>query len=136
MHARYWVSLIALLALAACSSSFEKSDTEVHQVASQRAQQAQALTRQQAALPPLVRDEKQVRFTSRSVPLVQSAVLPAHIQSVTVKFPGRHNLSTIADVLSRTLGVVVYMTPDALMDPRTFTPVRAAGATALSQPSS
>lgn len=136
MHARYWVSLIALLALAACSSSFEKSDTEVHQVASQRAQQAQALTRQQAALPPLVRDEKQVRFTSRSVPLVQSAVLPAHIQSVTVKFPGRHNLSTIADVLSRTLGVVVYMTPDALMDPRAFTPVRAAGAPVSSPPTS
>ena len=128
MQVRYWVSSVAMLALVACSSSFEKSDAEVHQMAAQRAQQAQALTRQQAALPPRVRDESQVRFTSRSIPLVQSAVLPAHIQSVTVKFPGRHNLSTIADVLSRTLGVVVYMTPDALMDPRSFTPVRAAAA--------
>jgi hypothetical protein len=122
-----WCLIASLLLLQACSSSFDKTDAEVHQVATQRAQQAQAVARQQTALPPLVRDEKQVRFTSRSVPLVQSAILPSHIQSVTVKFPGRHNLSTIADVLTRTLGVVVFMTPDALMDPRNFTPVKAAG---------
>lgn len=113
-----------LVLLQACGSSFDKSNADVHELASQRAQKAQAYVRQQSALPSLVRDEKQVRFTTRSVPLQQSTVLPPSIQSVTVKFPGRHNLSTIADVLTRTLGVVVYMTPDALMDPRAFSPVR------------
>lgn len=128
-----WV-LLGLLLLQACSSSFEKSDAEVHQVAAQRSQQAQASLRKQPVLPSLVRDEKQVRFTTRSVPLQQSSVLPPYIQSVTVKFPGRHNLSTIADVLTRTLGVVVYMTPDALMDPRAFSPVRAGAAAAATAP--
>lgn len=120
--------LLALLSLQACTSSFNKADADVHDTVMRRAQQGQSRARDQSGWPALVKEEKQVRFTSRSVPLVQSAMLPAHIQSVTVKFPGRHNLSTIADVLSRTLGVVVYMTPDALIDPRQFSPTKAAAA--------
>lgn len=129
-----WSVVACLLVLQACSSSFDKSDAEVHRTAMERAREAQAAVRQPTTLPQLVRDEKQVRFTSRSVPMMHSAMLPSNIQSVTVKFPGRHNLGTIADVLTRTLGVVVYMTPDALMDPRIFTPVKVATAPAAAAP--
>lgn len=124
-------SLMGVLALQACSSAFDKSDREIHYTANDRAQQAQALARQQAHLPAYVKDERVARFTTRSVPLSVNSVLPPHIQNITVNYPGRHGLATIADVLARTLGVVVFMTPDALMDHRAFAP---AGNAVVSQP--
>lgn len=122
------ISCVAsILVLQACSSSFEKTNNELHKASNQRVQQSQLLARQTRSPTPLVTEEKTVRFTSRSVPLVRSAMLPAHIEQVTVRYPGRHSLSTIADILTRTLGVVVLMTPDALQDPLSFRPGIAAG---------
>lgn len=120
--------LAMALGLQACSSGFDKANEEVHRTSNERSQQAQVLARQVRPITPLVTDERVVRFTSRSIPLVQSAMLPPHIQSVTVRYPGRHSLSTIADILTRTLGVVVLMTPDALQDPRSYAPGRAGAA--------
>jgi hypothetical protein len=122
------LAVFIVLSLVGCSTSFDASDAELHRLASERARGAQSAVRRQSDLSPLVGDEKQVRFTSRSIPLSRSSQLPPHIQSVTIRLPGRHSLSTIADVLSRTLDVVVYMTPDALVDPRVFTPVKVAPA--------
>jgi type IVB pilus formation R64 PilN family outer membrane protein len=116
------IFLLSLLALQACSSSFEKTNNEMHQATNSRVQQSQTLARQTRDSSPWVRDERTVRFTTRSIPLLRSAMLPAHIEQVTVRYPGRHNLSTIADILTRTLGVVVLMTPDALQDPLSFRP--------------
>jgi type IVB pilus formation R64 PilN family outer membrane protein len=45
-----------------------------------------------------------------------------------VRYPGRHNLATIADILSRTLDVVVLMTPDALSPPQAAPTAVPAGA--------
>jgi type IVB pilus formation R64 PilN family outer membrane protein len=118
--------LAMALGLQACSSGFDKANDEVHRASNERSQQAQTLARQVKPMAPLVSEEKAVRFTSRSIPLVRSAMLPSHIESVTVRYPGRHSLSTIADILTRTLGVVVLMTPDALQDPRSYAPGRGA----------
>lgn len=118
--------LAMVLGLQACSSGFDKANDEVHRASSERSQQAQTLARQVKPMAPLVSEEKAVRFTSRSIPLVRSAMLPSHIESITVRYPGRHSLSTIADILTRTLGVVVLMTPDALQDPRSYAPGRGA----------
>lgn len=122
--------LAMVLGLQACSSGFDKANDEVHRASSERSQQAQTLARQVKPMAPLVSEEKAVRFTSRSIPLVRSAMLPSHIESITVRYPGRHSLSTIADILTRTLGVVVLMTPDALQDPRSYAPGRGALAAA------
>ena len=115
-------AVAALAILQACSSGFEKSNNELHQASNVRAQQAQTLARQTRGSVPLISEEKVVRFTSRSIALQRSAMLPAHIEQVTLRYPGRHSLSTIADILTRTLGVVVLMTPDALQDPLLFRP--------------
>lgn len=125
-----WLALTSSFLLQACSTSFTKQNNETHEAAGKRAEQGQAIARQVRAVAPLVVDEQVVRFTTRSVPLVRSAMLPSAIESVTVRYPGRHNLSTIADILTRTLGVVVLMTPDALMDPSSFAPGRAVVASA------
>jgi type IVB pilus formation R64 PilN family outer membrane protein len=121
------ILLLSLLALQACSSSFEKTNNEMHQATNFRVKQSQVLARQTRESNPLVRDERTVRFTTRSIPLLRSAMLPPHIEQVTVRYPGRHSLSTIADILTRTLGVVVLMTPDALQDPLSFRPGGGAG---------
>lgn len=63
------------------------------------------------------------RFTSRSIPMERSNVLPPNIQTVTLRLPGRHNLSTIADILSRAIGIPVIMQADALMSPLLFAPM-------------
>ena len=123
--------LAMALGLQACSSGFDKANDEVHRASNERSQQVQALARQVKPMAPLVSEEKAVRFTSRSIPLVRSAMLPSHIESVTVRYPGRHSLSTIADILTRTLGVVVLMTPDALQDPRSYAPGRGAVTTGV-----
>lgn len=129
---KYWtirLSLLWLCLLQACTTGFEKANNELHRLNATRVEQAQTLARQTRSPAPLVSEERTVRFTTRSVPLVRSAMLPSHIEQVTVRYPGRHSLSTIADVLTRTLGVVVLMTPDALQDPLTFRPAgTAAGA--------
>jgi len=118
----YSIFICSLLGLQACSSTYEKVNNEMHKVSNERIQQAQVLARQTRLVTPLVTDERVVRFTSRSIPLVRSAMLPAHIEQVTLRYPGRHSLSAIADILTRTLGVVVLMTPDALQDPSIFRP--------------
>ncbi len=119
---KIWLLLLTISTLQACSSSFQKNYDELHSITNDRTERAQILSRQTTTSAPLVADEKFVRFTTRSIPLVQSAMLPPNIETVTVRYPGRHNLNTIADILTRTLGVVVIMTPDALMDPRSFAP--------------
>ena len=119
-----WLVLAALMMLQACSSSFDKSSNNFHEETAEKVQQNQNLSRRIRPISPLVSDEQVVRFASRSIPMVQSSILPARIENVTVRYPGRHSLSTIADILTRTLGVVVLMSPDALQDPRTFAPGR------------
>lgn len=129
-----WLTLSLAIGLQACSSGYEKNNNELHEATNQRMQQAQALARQSRAPTPLVMEEKAVRFSTRSVPLVRSSMLPGQIEQVTVRYPGRHNLGTIADILTRTLGVVVHMTPDALMDPQAFIPGRAQAAPLVPPP--
>ncbi len=73
------VCLVMVLGLQACSSGFDKANEEVHRASNERSQQAQVLARQVRPITPLVTDERAVRFTSRSIPLVQSAMLPPHI---------------------------------------------------------
>ena len=122
---KYYLRCLLVLSVAglqACSSTYERVNNEMHQASNARVQQAQSLARQTRLPTPLVSDEKVVRFTSRSINLVRSAMLPAHIEQVTVRYPGRQSLSSIADILTRTLGVVVLMTPDALQDPSAFRP--------------
>lgn len=120
--------LVSLFALQACSSTFEKQNNEVHQASNLRLEQAQAAAKLRQAKAPWVTDERTVRFTSRSIALQRSAMLPAHIENITLRYPGRHSLSAIADILTRSLGVVVLMTPDALQDPNLFRPGSGAGA--------
>ena len=88
---KYYLRCLLVLSVAglqACSSTYERVNNEMHQASNARVQQAQSLARQTRLPTPLVSDEKVVRFTSRSINLVRSAMLPAHIEQVTVRYPG------------------------------------------------
>ncbi len=123
-HGRAWL-LVAVLFLQACASSFDADINKTHQDTQARTSQAQTSVRQTQQHNPYVMLDRVPRFTQKSVPFVRSAMLPPHIGSVTLRYPGRHNLSTIAELISRTIDIPVIMTPDALMDPRVFVPARA-----------
>lgn len=111
---RLSLSMLVIMGLQACSTQITKENNTFLDANATRSQTIQTAIRQPVPAAPLVSEESVVRFTSRSIGLEQSAILPPHIQNITVRYPGRHNLATIADILTRTLDVVVLMTPDAL----------------------
>ncbi len=100
----YGIFICSLLGLQACSSTYEKVNNEMHKVSNERIQQAQALARQTRSVTPLVSDERVVRFTSRSIPLVRSATR-TYLRSVTAGTTGTNGIVTgpslaVADLIS------------------------------------
>ena len=108
----------------ACTSTFDPSIKAGHEEVKDRSAQAQNSLRQAQNTVPLVAEDTTLRFTQKSIPFVRSSMLPASIGNVTLRVPGRHNLSTVADMISNAIGIPVIMTPDALQDPTVFAPGR------------
>ncbi len=108
----------------ACTSTFDASIKAGHEEVKDRSAQAQNSLRQAQNTVPLVAEDTTLRFTQKSIPFVRSSMLPASIGNVTLRVPGRHNLSTVADMISNAIGIPVIMTPDALQDPTAFAPGR------------
>lgn len=137
-HAQTWhprtstpLLLLMLWGLAGCSQ-FNTRVSDVFERNQDRSAQAQDTARN---LPPplqvVVRDNHP-RFTGRSLSVNEEQALPAALSRVTVRYPGRHSLLQVAELISRTVKIPVTVTPDALMEPSRFSPVgnTAAGATA------
>ena len=114
--------------VSACSSTFDPAVKAVHDETKDRSAQAQNSLRQAQNTVPLVAEDTTLRFSQKSIPFVRSSMLPASIGNVTLRVPGRHNLSTVADMISNATGIPVIMTPDALQDPTAFAPGRIAAA--------
>jgi type IVB pilus formation R64 PilN family outer membrane protein len=129
-----WPTLLLLAGLQACSTQTEKSNNVFFDSAESRNEAFQAAARQIRPTTPLMTEDTSVRFTSSSIGLEKKGILPPHIQNITVRYPGRHNLATIADILSRTLDVVVLMTPDALLPPQAAPNAAPAGAANAAAP--
>jgi type IVB pilus formation R64 PilN family outer membrane protein len=108
----------------ACSSTFDPTIKQGHDETKDRSALAQDNLRQPQATVPLVAEDKTLRFTQKSVPFVRSSMLPSSIGNITLRVPGRHNLSTVADLISNATGIPVIMTPDALQDATSFSPGR------------
>ena len=105
-----------------CSSDLDPVVKEGHDETKERTATAQNLIRQPQNTVPLVSEDKSLRFTQKSVPFVKSAMLPASIGNITLRVPGRHNLSTAAELISNASGIPVIMSPDALIDATAFMP--------------
>ena len=120
------VSLCALVS--ACSSTFDHAVNATHDETKDRSAQAQAMLRQPQNMVPLVTEDKTIRFTQKSIPFSKSTMLPTSIGNITLRVPGRHNLSTVADLVSNATGIPVIMTPDALMDVTLFAPGKSGAA--------
>lgn len=122
-------SVAVCCVVSACSSTFDPAVKAVHDETKDRSAQAQNSLRQAQNTVPLVAEDTTLRFTQKSIPFVRSSMLPASIGNVTLRVPGRHNLSTVADMISNATGIPVIMTPDALQDPTAFAPGRITAAT-------
>ena len=119
------LSCLALCGLlTGCASSFDPTVKAGHEETKERSALAQNSLRQAQNSVPLVSEDHTLRFTQKSIPFVRSSMLPTSIGNITLRVPGRHNLSTVADLISNASGIPVIMTPDALQDPTAFTPGR------------
>ncbi len=74
----------------------------------------QTQAREPQRMPNLVQADTLPRFARHSIPVQRASTLPTHIGQVTLRYPGRHSLSTVAEVISRLIDIPVIMTPDAL----------------------
>jgi len=82
----------------------------------------QAQAREPQRLPALVQADTVPRFARHSIPLQRAAALPTHIGQVTLRYPGRHPLTTVAELISRLIDIPVIMTPDALVSAADYAP--------------
>lgn len=82
----------------------------------------QTQAREPQRLPALVQADPMPRFTRHSIPLQRASTLPTHIGQVTLRYPGRHPLPTVAELISRLIDIPVIMTPDALASATDFAP--------------
>lgn len=115
-----------LLLAQGCATKLQTAANERIDATQARSEAIQGTGSPNVNPPKLLSLETLPRFTTHSIALERSSILPPHIQSVTFRLPGRHNLTTIADILSRSIGITVIMQPDALMSPLLFAPTSAA----------
>ena len=118
-----WV-LCCLLLLSGCTlSRFENHIVSSHDDISKRNEQANALLRNYPGPTPSVVNSQTPRFTSHSIPLDRSEMLPSHIASVTLRLPGRHSVKTIATLIERATDIPVNVSSDATMPASQFVPI-------------
>jgi hypothetical protein len=108
--------------LVACSSTLEDQAIVDHERVQLRMAQAhrQLRTPPDAALSAPVVTEKSLRFTRRSVPFDSSQMLPAHVQTVTMRTTGQHSLRSVAEWIERLTRIPVVVSADALMPASAF----------------
>ena len=116
--------LCGLALLTGCvSSRYEPAIARGHNDISKRAAQADALLRNTPGPSPSVVTSKTPRFTTNSMPLDRSEMLPSRIASITLRVPGKHNIKTIAELIERAIEIPVNVAADATMPPAMFIPV-------------
>jgi hypothetical protein len=119
--------------LAGCAQQLMHNITDEQLTLQMRAEQAQALARQPQLNPRFLIEETVPKFASRSVSYQRVDPLPPHVGKVTMRVPGRHSLSAIAEMLERLVEIPVVMSPDALLDAALFTPGPAVAAVLVTE---
>lgn len=115
---------MCLLLLSGCAlPRFEPSIKNSHIDISQRTKDAYAVIANYPGATPSVINSQTPRFTSHSIPMDRSEMLPSHIASITLKVPGRHNIKVIAELIQRTTDIPVSVSPDATLPASMFVPI-------------
>lgn len=116
------VACLSWLLLAGCAQKLQESIATEQMDIQIRAERAQAKIRQPQIRSPYLVEDELPKFTGRSVPYERVDALPQHLGSITMRVPGRHSLSAIAEMIERLIEIPVYLTPDALHDAALYTP--------------
>jgi type IVB pilus formation R64 PilN family outer membrane protein len=116
--------VVSLVLLSGCAlPRFEQSIKKTHNEIGQRTQDAYALLGNYPGPTPSVVNSQTPRFTSHSIPMDRSEMLPSHIASITLRVPGRHSIKMIAELIQRTTEIPVNVSADATMPPAMFLPI-------------
>ena len=134
MQAIVKLSLTLLLAgLAGCAQQLMHNIADEQLTLQMRAEQAQALARQKQVNSRFLIEESVPKFASRSMLYQRVDALPPHVGKVTMRVPGRHSLSAVAEMLERLVEIPVVMSPDALLDASLFMPGQAIVVAAITE---
>ncbi len=115
-------TVVSLAATSGCAIQSSRVAKGEYKEARDRAVEFQQHVRQPQVQPPMVTAEAAPRFARTSIPLQRAASLPTHIGNVTLRYPGRQSLVTVAELISRLIDVPVIMTPDALHNASEYAP--------------
>ena len=121
-----WIALAPLALLGGCSSGFEKGSQADHEAVQSRVRAASEQLRVEPGKPERLVMDTVPRFTRMSVAFQPTQMLPAHIGTVTLRLPGKHNLRTVASLIERLTLLPVSVSPDALLPASDFAPGAAA----------
>lgn len=116
------IIVLMLWGLAGCSQ-FNTRVSDAFERNQERSAQAQDTVRNLPAPLQVVVRENHPRFTGRTLPVNEEQALPSGLGRVTLRYPGRHSVLQVAELISRTVKIPVTVTPDALMDATRFSPV-------------
>jgi type IVB pilus formation R64 PilN family outer membrane protein len=119
---RVGVTLLAALMGSGCAVKSSVETRNEYDQALQRSGEWQSQARRPQQQVPLVVSDTVSRFARRSIPLQRASTLPTHIGTVSMRYPGRHSLATVAELLSRLIDIPVIMTPDALAGAARYAP--------------
>jgi hypothetical protein len=123
MQATVKLLLTLLLAgLAGCAQQLIHDISDEQRILQLRAEEAQTLARQKQVNASFLIEETTPKFASRSVVYHRIDALPSNVGKVTMRLPGRHSLSAIAEMLERLVDIPVTLSSDALLDASLFTP--------------
>ncbi len=120
-------AVLCLTLLTGCAQELHQKISNEQMEIQTRGEVAQTLMRKKQVASPYLVEESLPRFTTRSVPYERIDKLPAHLGKVTMRVPGRHNLSSVGEMVQRLIDIPVVLTPDALLDATLFAPGQAAG---------
>lgn len=114
-----WI-FAGIAVLSGCSSTFEAQQQADHERVLERTRAAQQqLQASEPARGSLV-SENTLRFARKSVPFDAGQMLPAHIQTVTMKSAGLHDLKSVAQWIEELTRLPVSVSPDALLPASSF----------------
>ncbi len=111
--------------LSGCASyqATQKEVDHAHKAATERVETAQKEIVRPRHESALIRHVNIAWMASKSVPREIGTALPPQFEDVTLKFGGRHNIASVAEIIQRATGVKVMIHPDVQVPMRQLAPV-------------
>lgn len=120
-YTKLWGSLLVALLVGACGhTAVEQKVDGAYRRTSEDIKFNKDIVKHNERQQPLVQKNNTPWLGSRSVTANLDEPLPASFNSITLNFPGRHSVSTVAERITRVTGLPVQVRPDVFLSARSL----------------